>query len=100
MTDLGDRADRQDAGIDPLVANIGVAILGDPLRGDRQFDMMIYGASVAHALTEALEWWGRSRALTLGWDFPAPGRGVGPRSGAASAIPAAPVRSTPAPRLG
>jgi hypothetical protein len=37
------------------VANIGVGILGDPTRGDRQNDVMAYGFSMARAVTEAAE---------------------------------------------
>jgi len=38
-----------------LVGNIGLGILGDPTRGDRQNDVLVYGASFARALTEAAE---------------------------------------------
>lgn len=37
------------------VGNIGVAILGDPTRGDRQNDVVTYGFSLARALTQAAE---------------------------------------------
>jgi hypothetical protein len=37
------------------VANIGVGILGDPTRGDRQNDVLTYGFSMARALTQAAE---------------------------------------------
>jgi hypothetical protein len=37
------------------VVNIGVAILGDPTRGDRQNDVVTYGFSLARALTQAAE---------------------------------------------
>jgi hypothetical protein len=38
-----------------FVGNIGLGILGDPTRGDRQNDVVTYGASFARALTEAAE---------------------------------------------
>jgi hypothetical protein len=38
-----------------FVGNIGLGILGDPTRGDRQNDVVTYGASVARALTDAAE---------------------------------------------
>ena len=38
-----------------LVGNIGLGILGDPTRGDRQNDVLVYGASFARALTQAAE---------------------------------------------
>ena len=37
------------------VANVGVGILGDPTRGDRQNDVLTYGFSMARALTQAAE---------------------------------------------
>jgi hypothetical protein len=37
------------------VANIGIGILGDPLRGDRQNDVITYGLSMARALTNSAE---------------------------------------------
>jgi hypothetical protein len=37
------------------VANVGLGILGDPTRGDRQNDVFTYGLSVARALTQAAE---------------------------------------------
>ena len=56
------------------VGNVGLAILGDPIRGDRQFDVMIYGLSVAHALREGLEVVGEVHGhFQWAWDFPAPG---------------------------
>ena len=56
------------------VGNLGVAILGDPLRGDRQFDVMIYGLSVARAIREGLEVVGEVHGhFQWAWDFPAPG---------------------------
>jgi hypothetical protein len=56
------------------VANLGLAILGDPLRGDRQFDVLLYGASVAQALREGLEVVGEVNGqFQWAWDFPAPG---------------------------
>lgn len=38
-----------------VVGNIGMAILGDPTRGDRQNDVLTYGVSFARALTQAAE---------------------------------------------
>lgn len=38
-----------------IVGNIGVGILGDPTRGDRQNDVLTYGVSFARALTTAAE---------------------------------------------
>jgi hypothetical protein len=56
------------------VANLGLAILGDPLRGDRQFDVMIYGVSAAHALSEGLEVVGEVHGhFQWAWTYPAPG---------------------------
>lgn len=37
------------------VANVGLGILGDPTRGDRQNDVVTYGFSLARALTQAAE---------------------------------------------
>jgi len=38
-----------------IVGNLGLGILGDPTRGDRQNDVLTYGASFARALTNDLE---------------------------------------------
>ena len=38
-----------------IVGNGGMAILGDPTRGDRQNDVVTYGISLARAVTEAAE---------------------------------------------
>jgi hypothetical protein len=38
-----------------VVANVGLGILGDPTRGDRQNDVLTYGFSMARALTQAAE---------------------------------------------
>jgi Putative MetA-pathway of phenol degradation len=38
-----------------FVGNIGLGILGDPTRGDRQNDVLVYGFSLARALTQAAE---------------------------------------------
>jgi len=38
-----------------VVGNIGLGILGDPTRGDRQNDVIIYGLSFARAITQAAE---------------------------------------------
>jgi hypothetical protein len=56
------------------VGNVGLAILGDAIRGDRQFDVLIYGLSAAHALREGLEVVGEVHGhLQWAWAFPAPG---------------------------
>mgnify|MGYP003704872715 CR=1 FL=1 len=36
-----------------VVGNVGLGILGDPTRGDRQNDVLTYGASFARAITQA-----------------------------------------------
>ena len=38
-----------------VVGNVGVGILGDPTRGDRQNDVLTYGLSVARAVAEGTE---------------------------------------------
>jgi hypothetical protein len=38
-----------------FVGNLGLGILGDPTRGDRQNDVLTYGFSMARALTQAAE---------------------------------------------
>jgi hypothetical protein len=38
-----------------FVGNAGIGILGDPVRGDRQGDVLTYGASLARAVTQGLE---------------------------------------------
>lgn len=38
-----------------IVGNLGFGILGDPTRGDRQNDVLTYGASFARAMTPAAE---------------------------------------------
>lgn len=38
-----------------IVGNVGLGILGDPTRGDRQNDVVTYGVSFARALTQAAE---------------------------------------------
>jgi hypothetical protein len=38
-----------------VVTNLGVGILGDPTRGDRQNDVLAYGVSFARAVTQAGE---------------------------------------------
>ncbi len=43
------------AGSIRFVANVGVGILGDPTRGDRQNDVLTYGFSLARALTNEIE---------------------------------------------
>ena len=38
-----------------IVGNVGLGILGDPTRGDRQNDVLTYGVSLARAVTQAAE---------------------------------------------
>lgn len=38
-----------------VVGNVGLGILSDPTRGDRQNDVVLYGVSVARAMTEAIQ---------------------------------------------
>jgi hypothetical protein len=38
-----------------VVGNIGLGILGDPTRGDRQNDVLLYGISLARAVAEGVE---------------------------------------------
>ena len=38
-----------------FVGNVGLGILGDPVRGDRQNDVLTYGLSVARAVRQGLE---------------------------------------------
>ena len=38
-----------------VVGNVGLGILGDPTRGDRQNDVLTYGVSFARAVTQAAE---------------------------------------------
>jgi hypothetical protein len=38
-----------------VVGNLGLGILGDPTRGDRQNDVLLYGLSFARALTNSTE---------------------------------------------
>ena len=38
-----------------VVGNVGLGILSDPTRGDRQNDVLVYGLSLARAMTEAFE---------------------------------------------
>jgi hypothetical protein len=59
-----------------IVGNLGVGILGDPTRGDRQNDVITYGLSFARAVTQAAEVVGEvnGRADTRAGD-PPPGTG-------------------------
>ena len=41
-----------------VVGNVGLGILSDPIEGDRQNDVVIYGVSVARALQQGLEFVG------------------------------------------
>ncbi len=38
-----------------IVGNIGFGILGDPVRGDRQNDVLLYGVSMARAIRDGVE---------------------------------------------
>ncbi len=38
-----------------IVGNVGFGILGDPIRGDNQNDVLLYGVSVARAVREGME---------------------------------------------
>lgn len=38
-----------------LVGNLGLGILEDPIRGDRQNDVLVYGVSVARAIAQGVE---------------------------------------------
>ena len=38
-----------------VVGNVGLGILGDPIRGDNQNDVLLYGVSVARAVLEGVE---------------------------------------------
>jgi Putative MetA-pathway of phenol degradation len=62
------------AGSTRYVGNIGLGIFGDPLRGDRQSDMLLYGFSIAHALHEGFEVVGEINGR-FQWaeEFPTPG---------------------------
>ena len=53
---------------------MGLGILGDPIRGDRQSDVLLYGVSVAHALLEGFEVVGEVNGRYQ-WaeEFPTPG---------------------------
>jgi hypothetical protein len=59
-----------------IVTNLGVSILGDPTRGDRQNDVLTYGASFARAVTQRAELIGEinGRASTRD-NAPPPGTG-------------------------
>jgi hypothetical protein len=60
------------AGSVRIVGNIGMGILGDPTRGDKQNDVLLYGVSVARAFTERAELVGElnGRAHTAGGEAP------------------------------
>jgi hypothetical protein len=55
-----------------IVGNVGLGILGDPVRGDRQNDVLLYGLSVARAVQQGLEVVGEinGRANTRGDEAP------------------------------
>jgi hypothetical protein len=58
------------------VANIGLGILGDPTRGDRQNDVLTYGFSMARALTQAAEIVGEINGhIDIAEGVPPPGTG-------------------------
>jgi hypothetical protein len=58
-----------------MVGNVGFAILGDPTRGDRQNEVLVYGASVARAVAQGFEVVGEinGRAEQWGEDPTPPG---------------------------
>ena len=55
-----------------VVGNVGLGILGDPVRGDNQNDVLLYGVSVARAVQQGLEVVAEinGRANTRGDDAP------------------------------
>lgn len=55
-----------------IVGNIGLGILGDPTRGDRQNDVLLYGLSLARAVKQGVEIVGEinGRANTRGGEPP------------------------------
>jgi hypothetical protein len=57
-----------------MVTNVGLGILGDPTRGDRQNDVLTYGVSFARAATDATEIVGEINGrANLRGDGPPPG---------------------------
>lgn len=59
-----------------VVANVGLGILGDPTRGDRQNDVLTYGFSMARALTQAAEIVGEINGhIDIAEGAPPPGTG-------------------------
>jgi Putative MetA-pathway of phenol degradation len=57
-----------------VVGNVGFAILGDPTRGDRQNDALVYGFSVARAIAQGFEVVGEVNGRAQQWgDDPPPG---------------------------
>jgi hypothetical protein len=58
-----------------IVGNVGFGILGDPTRGDRQNEVLVYGASVARAVAQGFEVVGEinGRAEQWGEDPTPPG---------------------------
>jgi len=61
-------------GSNRFVANLGGAILGDTVRGDRQSDVLVYGLSMAHAIADGLEVVGEVHGQAQwAWEFPRPG---------------------------
>jgi hypothetical protein len=62
------------SGSNRYVGNVGLAILGDTVRGDRQSDVLVYGLSLSHALAEGLEVVGEVHGqFQWAWEFPRPG---------------------------
>lgn len=62
-----------------VVADVGLGILGDPTRGDRQNDVLLYGLSLARAIAQGLEVVGEINGRYNTDDPPPPGtdsRGV------------------------
>jgi hypothetical protein len=57
-----------------LVSNVGMAILGDPVRGDQQSRLLTYGVSFARAATQSTEVVGEVNGrANLGGNDPRPG---------------------------
>ena len=80
-----------------FVGNAGLGILGDPVRGDRQNDVLTYGFSVARAVRQGLEVVGEvnGRLDTRDGDPPAGPRAAA-RCGSAAGSPDRPCGSTAA----
>ena len=80
-----------------FVGNLGLGILGDPVRGDRQNDVLTFGASVAREVRQGLEIVGEingrlvTRAEKRRW-----GPRAAARCGSAGVLPARPFARMPA----